>query len=61
MPKMNGSAQTAKTGGTSSKAAAGQPPRKPPENARIIKSSARTGTITRAAARAAAKALIANR
>jgi len=35
--------------------------RKPPKNARVVKSSAKTGTISRAAARAAVKALLAER
>jgi len=33
----------------------------PPKNARVVKSSAKTGTVSRSAARSAAKAISSNR
>ncbi|HEX6367673.1 MAG TPA: hypothetical protein VF006_01995 [Longimicrobium sp.] len=62
MYKMDEAQKNTNTSGTSKDAVVGQPPsRKPPKNARIVKSSARTGTISRAAARAAVKALMTER
>lgn len=62
MSKMNGAGKKARSNGAAGKAAAGIAlSQKPPKNARVVKSSAKTGTFSRSAARAAVKAVMANR
>lgn len=62
MSKMNGSGKKPPDGEVSKDASTIQfVTRKPPKNARVVKSSAKTGTISRAAARATVKALLAER
>jgi hypothetical protein len=62
MSKMNGSGQKAQSGeGLKSTSATQVVTRKPPKNARVVKPSYKTGTISRAAARAAVKAVMDDR
>jgi hypothetical protein len=60
MSKSAGAGKNSKNGGGNPKKAAGtSPSQNAPKNARVVKSSAKTGTISRAAARAAVKAVLA--
>lgn len=62
MSKMNGAVEESKDGEVSRDPSTGRfVARKPPKNARVVKPSYKTGTISRAAARAAVKALIEER
>lgn len=62
MSKMNEQGKAAKNGNASAENAAGNSlPRKAPKNARVVKPSYKTGTFSRAAARAAIKAVIEER
>ncbi len=62
MSKMNGAGKKPRDGEVFKDAStSGFVTRKPPKNARVVKSSAKTGTISRAAARAAVKAVLAER
>jgi hypothetical protein len=62
MSKMNGAGKNPKNGNASAEEpGATAVVRKAPKNARVVKPSYKTGTISRAAARAAVKALLAER
>jgi hypothetical protein len=60
MSRMNGAEKKSRDTGVARNASTGQfVSKKAPKNARVVKSSAKTGTISRAAARAAVKAVLA--
>jgi hypothetical protein len=62
MSKVNGAGKTAKNGNGSAEEPGGSAVvRKAPKNARVVKPSYKTGTISRAAARAAIKAVMEER
>lgn len=62
MSKMNGAGKKPEDGDVSKDASTTQfVTRKPPKNARVVKPSYKTGTISRAAARAAVEAVLAER
>ena len=60
MSKTNGAGKNAKNGDAPAEEP-GAVVRKAPRNARVVKNSAKTGTISRAAARAAVKELMKDR